>query len=143
MRSKFVTAWVVAGAVAGVSVAAADDGADFIGDAKRFYRVVACGNTDPLPAGVDAATVDAHCAEMARRYQHYTEKYVTVARAFFAPLRPASVPTTVVYPFGGGDLGSALVTFPDAREITTISLEHAGDPTRRATLDKKEQRAPQ
>ena len=141
MRSKFVTAWVVAGAVAGVSVAAADDGADFIGDAKLFYRVVACGNTDPLPAGVDAATVDAHCAEMARRYQHYTEKYVTVARAFFSPLRPASVPTTVVYPFGGGDLGSALVTFPDAREITTISLEHAGDPTRLAKLDKKELRS--
>jgi hypothetical protein len=141
MRSKFVTAWVVAGAVAGVSVAAADDGADFIGDAKLFYRVVACGNTDPVPAGVDAATVDAHCAEMAKRYQHYTEKYVAVARAFFAPLRPASVPTTVVYPFGGGDLGSALVTFPDAREITTISLEHAGDPTRLAKLDKKDLRA--
>src|SRR3954467_9930143 len=75
---------------------------------------------------------------MARRYQHYTEKYVTPARAFCAPLRPASLPTTVVYPFGGGDLGSALVTFPDAREITTISLEHAGDPTRLAKLDKKQ-----
>jgi hypothetical protein len=45
-----------------------------------------------------------------------------------------------VYPFGGGDLGSALVTFPDAREITTISLEHAGDPTRLAKLDKKQLR---
>jgi hypothetical protein len=51
------------------------------------------------------------------------------------------VPTTVVYPFGGGDLGSALITFPDAREITTISLEHAGDPTRLAKLDKKQLKA--
>jgi hypothetical protein len=33
-----------------------------------------------------------------------------------------------VYPFGGGDLISALVPFPDATEITTISLELAGDP---------------
>jgi hypothetical protein len=32
-----------------------------------------------------------------------------------------------VYPFGGGDLVSALATFPDATEITTISLEPAGD----------------
>jgi len=36
----------------------------------------------------------------------------------------------VVYPFGGGDLISALVAYPDAREITTISLEHGGDPRR-------------
>jgi hypothetical protein len=49
---------------------------------------------------------------------------------------PAKLPTTVVYPFGGGDLLGALVTFPDARDVTTISLEHAGDPTRLATLDK-------
>ena len=43
----------------------------------------------------------------------------------------------MVYPFGGGDLMSALVTFPDAKEITTISLEHAGDPTRLGKLDNK------
>jgi len=114
---------------------------DFISDAKLFYRVVACGNSDPLPAEIDADTVEKHCAEMAKRYQHYTEKYVTPARAFFGPLRPAGLPTTVVYPFGGGDLASALVTYPDAREITTISLEHAGDPTRLARLDKKQLKA--
>lgn len=115
--------------------------ADFLSDAKLFYRVVACGGTEPLPASIDAPTVEAHCREMAKRYQYYSEKYAAVARAFFAPLRPASTPTTVVYPFGGGDLGSALITFPDAREITTISLEHAGDPTRLAKLDKKQLRA--
>jgi len=42
----------------------------------------------------------------------------------------------VVYPFGGGDLISALVAFPDADEITTISLELAGDPRRIATIDR-------
>jgi hypothetical protein len=120
--------------------AAADEGVDFIADAKLFYRVVACGGTDPLPPAIDAPTVEAHCAEMARRYERYVARYATPAGAFFARLRPATLPTTVVYPFGGGDLGSALVTFPDAREITTISLEHAGDPTRLAKLDKKQLR---
>jgi len=147
MQRSLVPALAAAGLLAmAPALAAADDGADFIRDARLFYRVVACGGTaapatEPLPATIDAATVQAHCAEMAKRFAHYTEKYVTPARAFFAPLRPATVPTTVVYPFGGGDLGSALVTFPDAREITTISLEHAGDPTRLAKLDKKELRA--
>ena len=109
---------------------------DFISDAKLFYREVACGGADALPAGTDQATIDKHCEEMAKRYTHFTDTYVTPARALFAELRPATIPTTVVYPFGGGDLASALVTYPDARDITTISLEHAGDPTRLATLDK-------
>jgi len=143
MRSSIVTVAVAAGFSGAAAPAVADPAAvaDFISDAKLFYRVVACGGTDPLPVGIDAPTVSAHCAQMAKRYQHYSEKYVAPARAFFAPLRPAAVPTTVVYPFGGGDLGSALVTFPDARDITTISLEHAGDPTRLAKLDKKQLRA--
>jgi len=143
MRTSLVAVAVAAGLSVAAAPAGADEGvaADFLADAKLFYRVVACGGSDPLPAGIDAPTVEAHCAEMAKRYQHYTEKYVMPARAFFAPLRPATVPTTVVYPFGGGDLGSALVTFPDAREITTISLEHAGDPTRLAKLDKKQLRS--
>src|ERR1041385_2413458 len=141
MKQLFVSAVALGGLVAATAASRADDGADFIRDAKLFYRVEACGGGETLPPELDAKTVEAHCAEMAKRYQHYNEKYVTPARAFFAPLRPAALPTTVVYPFGGGDLGSALVTFPDAREITTISLEHAGDPTRLAKLDKKQLRA--
>jgi len=118
--------------------ARADEGpADFISDAKLYYRVVACGSTEAVPAGLDAPTVDKHCADMAKRYEEFNKTYATPAAAFFAPLRPANLPTTVVYPFGGGDLASALVTYPDARDITTISLEHAGDPTRLAKLDKK------
>src|ERR1043165_1681389 len=138
MKQLFVSAVALGGLVAATAASRADDGADFISDAKLFYRVVACGGGEPLPPELDAKTVEAHCAEMAERCQHCNEKYVTPARAFFAPLRPAALPTTVVYPFGGGDLGSALVTFPDDREIPTISLEHAGDPTRLAKLDKKQ-----
>ncbi len=135
MRSSLAaTAFVLA--LASPLRAHADEAVDFIADAKLYYRVVACGNAEPLPAGVDQAIVDKHCAEMAKRYASFTEKYITPARAFFADKRPASEPTTIVYPFGGGDLASALVTYPDAREVSTISLEHAGDPTRLAKLDK-------
>ena len=126
--------------VAVAAPAQADDAADFIADAKLFYRVVTCGGTDPLPATVDAPTVDKHCAEMTKRYASFREKYIVPAQAFFAELRPATAPTTVVYPFGGGDLAGALATYPGAREITTISLEHAGDPTRLALLNKAQLR---
>jgi hypothetical protein len=111
------------------------EGRNFLAEALAFYRVVACsGELEELPAGVDRAIVDKHCVEMAARYQRFNEKYAAPAGAFFAGLRPAALPTAVVYPFGGGDLASALITFPDATEITTISLEHAGDPTRLVAL---------
>lgn len=127
---------VVAALLGASSVAQAEEAADYIADARLFHRIVACGPGDPFPPTIDAATVDKHCAEMAKRYESFRAKYLTPAGEFFAKLRPTGLPTTVVYPFGGGDLASALVTYPDAREITTISLEHAGDPTRLATLNK-------
>ena len=120
------------------TTAGADEVAvDYIADARLYYRVVACKGTDALPPALDATAIEKHCAEMAKRYERFSEKYVTPAQTFFATVRPATVPTTIVYPFGGGDLASALVTYPDAKEITTISLEHAGDPTRLAKLVKK------
>jgi hypothetical protein len=134
---RISTAFVLLAAVSANTVARADDGADFIKDAKLYYRVVACKGTDALPAGFDAATVEKHCAEQTKRYEGIAKRYLEPAAAFFKELRPANLPTTVVYPFGGGDLLSALVTYPDARDITTISLEHAGDPTRLAKLEDK------
>jgi hypothetical protein len=117
------------------------DAVDYIADAKLYYRAVACMGSDPLPAALDAPTVTKHCEEMTKRYARFTEKYIKPAQAFFAGVRPAGLPSSVVYPFGGGDLVGALVTFPDAKEITTISLEHAGDPTRVANLTDKKQLA--
>ena len=134
------TALIVALSCATANFARAEDVAvDFIADARLYYRVVACKGSDAIPATLDAPTIEKHCTEMAKRYERFNEKYVTPAQAFFATLRPATVPTTIVYPFGGGDLASALVTYPDAKDITTISLEHAGDPTRLAKLEKKAQ----
>src|SRR5688572_3416488 len=121
------------------STARADEARDFISDAKVFYRVAACGGTDAPPPELDVQVIEKHCAEMAKRYEYLKKNYITKARAFFSKVQPADLPATVVYPFGGGDLLSALVTYPNATEITTISLEHAGDPTRLAKLTKKGQ----
>ncbi len=134
-------ALAIALTAAASSTVHADDAKDFIADAKLFYRVVACGGTEAPPANLDAKVIEKHCAEMAKRYEYIRGHYFARASAFFADKRPADLPTTVVYPFGGGDLLSALVTYPDARDITTISLEHAGDPTRLATMTKKGQLA--
>lgn len=111
---------------------AADPPADFSSDIKLLYRVVACAGDAPLPANVDPKVVEAHCKKLTPAMDSYRKKYGEEAKAFIAGLRPAEAPRTLVYPFGGGDLVSALTTFPDATEITTLSLEHAGDPRRLA-----------
>jgi hypothetical protein len=103
------------------------EGLDFIDQARVLFRVAACGPTGEVPARFDAAVVDRHCAELAKAYDEYKKSWVEVAEPFLATLRPKDVSSTVVYPFGGGDLVTALATFPDATEITTISLEPAGD----------------
>ena len=102
---------------------------------RLLYRVVACGGGEPLVA-VDEGVVDEYCKWLVPRLAEYERDYLAKARPFLAARRPASLPGTVVYPFGGGDLLTALTTYPDAVEYTTLSLEHAGDPRRLAGLDK-------
>jgi len=110
------------------SRAAADDlGTDFGPQARALYRVGACGGDEAVPARFSARTIASHCASMSSLYASYRRAWADQAGAFIANLRPKAGPTTVVYPFGGGDLTSALVVFPDATEITTISLEAPGD----------------
>jgi hypothetical protein len=103
------------------------EGLDFIEEARVLFRVAACGPSGEVPARFEAAVVDRHCTDLGRAYDEYKKSWVDVAKPFLATLRPATLPGTVVYPFGGGDLVTALATFPDATEITTISLEPAGD----------------
>jgi hypothetical protein len=103
---------------------------------RLLYRVVACGGDEPLPPTLDAAAVDEYCKWLLPKIATYQTTYVAKARPFLAAHRPADLPTTVVYPFGGGDLLSALLTYPDGLEFTTLSLEHAGDPRRLKDLDK-------
>jgi len=138
---------IVLAALAGSGIAtadpqpAADDGVDFAEDAKLLYRIAACGNSDqPLPVELtrgDAKVtekltkiVDRHCKKISEQLAKFRAQYFEKGRAWFDEVVPKTAPTTVVYPFGGGDLISALVAFPSATEITTISLEQSGDPRR-------------
>ena len=106
---------------------AAGAAVDFIDDARALLRVGACGAGE-LPAFVPATVVDPHCRAVGRIRARFAGRWLAPARAFFAGVVPSSVPRRVVYPFAGGDLTTALVVFPDADEITTLSLEPAGDP---------------
>jgi len=107
---------------------------DFIDDAKLLYRVAACGTSDaPVDAKL-AKIVDRHCKWVTDKLEKFRAEYFVKNREWFATIVPKTAPKTVVYPFGGGDLLSALVAFPDATDITTISLELAGDPRRLRTL---------
>jgi hypothetical protein len=114
-------------AVAPLAPEAPLEGLNFIDQARVVFRVAACGPTGDVPARFDAAVVTRHCDELSKAYADYRKSWVDVAEPFLAALRPKDLPRAVVYPFGGGDLVSALATFPDATEITTISLEPAGD----------------
>ena len=100
--------------------------ADESAQAAVLFRIAACGPSD-VPSGFDPDVVERHCQELRHIYDEYRSTFVAPARAFFAAHRPTDVPRTVVYPFGGGDLATALTTFPDATEITTLSLEPSGD----------------
>lgn len=116
-----------------LSPAAADSGGapahgdDYAAQATLLYRIGACGGDAAIAPGMPKRAIERHCAAMQRRYASYKRAWADRARTFIAALRPANLPDVAVYPFGGGDLSSALVVFPDAREITTLSLEAAGD----------------
>jgi hypothetical protein len=120
-------ALVVAVLLASIPAHADDKGTEFATQVREMFRVAACGSDDAIPARFNAKTIDAHCRAMAEVYKSYKRAWADQAQKFIAALRPADIPTTVVYPFGGGDLSSALAVFPDATELTTISLEAAGD----------------
>lgn len=112
-----------------------DAGVDFAAQARILYRVVACGGDAALPANVSPHIVATHCQLLKARMARYRRLYLARAKPFLAALRPPHLPDKVVYPFGGGDLLSALTTYPDAREITTLSLELSGDPRRIMNID--------
>lgn len=106
--------------------------AEFIADVLPLYRAVTC--QPEAPAHLDGPALAAYCERQRPRFERFRDRWTPKARAFFAPLRPAGLPGELVYPFGGGDLMTALAMFPEAQVITTLSLELAGDPRRLAKL---------
>ena len=89
--------------------------------------VAACDGTTP-DARFELRAVEAHCKDLGRIFGEYERRWATPARPFFAGIVPKDIPRTIVYPFGGADLLTALAVFPDLTEITSISLEAGGDP---------------
>jgi hypothetical protein len=117
---------------------ASSEGEDFATEAKILYRVVACSGDASLPSQIDSKIVDQHCQKLRPRMARYRRAYLSHATPFLANLRPAGLPDTVVYPFGGGDLLAALTTYPDALRYTTLSLELSGDPRRIMKINSKD-----
>jgi hypothetical protein len=109
------------------AAAPAPGGHDFTADGKALLAVGACGDV-AAPEGFNAKVLAAHCAIIKKTQADYLARWVKPARSFFAEKVPGDVPKKVVYPFAGGDLSTALTVYPDADEITTLSLEPAGDP---------------
>jgi len=101
---------------------------DFIPVTQALARVAACAATGKIPEQFDVHIVDKHCQQLATLESKWRQTWLAQAQPFFAAVVPRDVPPTVVYPFGGGDLLTALVVYPNATEITTLSLEPAGDP---------------
>lgn len=127
MRLSWVVG-IVLGLGVGVPRASADTtGHDFIAEARALLVVGACADGE-VPAQVNPAVVAAHCKEVRAAQADYKASWLGRAQSFFAANVPAGIPKVVVYPFAGGDLSTALAVYPDADEITTLSLEPAGDP---------------
>ena len=114
---------------------------DFSEQAKALYRLVACTGDAPAPPGWTQRPSRRYCARQAKSIEA-ARKHAAEAGAFIGRSRPADLPTTVVYPFGGGDLLTALTVYPEARDVTTLSLEHAGDPRRLPDRSTRRRRSP-
>ncbi len=114
------------------------DGYDFTPIARELLAVAACGD-GAVPDDYPRELVASHCETIKTTQQVYVDSWLKLAKPWFAEKVPANLPKKVVYPFAGGDLSTALTVYPDADEITTMSLEPAGDPR---TLDALARGAP-
>jgi len=123
------------------AVLAVPAGADFVAEAQMLLKLVACAGGAELPGDWPAPLLKKHCAALAEKVGKYRARWVDRARPYLARLVPGDLPKRVVYPFGGGDLVTALATFPNAEEFTTISLETAGDVRGLALLTRKQLKA--
>lgn len=113
-------------------------GSDFVAEARLLSRLAACSGDLEPPANWPRPVLARHCTLLRGLVNKYRAHWIERAQPFLARLVPADLPKAMVYPFGGGDLVTALATFPNAEEFTTISLEPAGDIRGLAKLDRKQ-----
>jgi hypothetical protein len=107
--------------------AATSAGTDFLVDARILMQLAACMGDAQLPAEWPTSFLQGHCNALRDLVDKYRTRWIERTRSTLAKVVPADLPKRVVYPFGGGDLFTALHAFPAAEEYTTISLESAGD----------------
>jgi hypothetical protein len=135
LTALLTTVATVAAATAS-SVRAA--GPDYAAEVRFLARAVACDAGINSPEGAAFANSIAgksHCDGLARTVATYRRDWLAGAAPFFRGIVPSTLPKTVVYPFGGGDLLTALVIFPEMEELTSVSLEAGGDPRGVQTLE--------
>ena len=100
---------------------------DFTGDVRPLYDIAACADPSTAASDDQDQAIVAHCKTVDAQVATWRAKFRDKAAPFFAR-EATGAPGTVVYPFGGGDLITALVVYPDATDYTTLSLEGIGDP---------------
>src|SRR5262245_50639846 len=97
--------------------ARAEDPARFDSELVNLRRLVACDTrvTEGVkpPEGLTLKQVDASCKKVKSQVERFRKRWLDKARPFLAGVVPAGVSKTIVYPFGGADLLTALTTFPD------------------------------
>lgn len=103
-------------------------GAELIDTARTYMRVGACAGDAPIPDKLSAKFVKKYCTKLQRAKDSFTKRWQKKAQPLFDEIVPDDIPKTVLYPFAGGDLVSAMVVFTDFDELTTLSLEPSGDP---------------
>ncbi|MDY0004073.1 MAG: hypothetical protein RBU30_22435 [Polyangia bacterium] len=71
---------------------------------------------------------DGACRSLDKVLERFRKRQLEPVRGFLADKRPEALPKTVLYPFSGGDILSALIAFPDKTRFVLLSLEQAGAP---------------
>lgn len=102
-------------------------GHDFAARAIWMTEVLLADGAE-APAGIKQSDFATQKAFFKSKMAGYQARFSGPLEKVLGPLRPKDLPRAVVYPFGGSDLGAALAAFPNLTEVTTISLESAGDP---------------
>ncbi len=100
-----------------------------LGDAAQsLAQLIGCSpGANPANVHVSPEVHNRYCAQLTAHAARYLRRYHKDIQPVLAEVVPQNENVPVVYPFGGGDLLTALGTFPQARQITTLSLEPAGD----------------
>ncbi len=80
------------------------------------------------------------CQLLSHETRRIRNQYIISVKRWFHKRRPASAPTTVLYPFSGGDLATVLAAYGEGRRFYHLSLEHGGPPDSLATMSAKQRR---